>query len=127
MKVTLTSLLFLSFFYVLAQENKEPFFEEIYFTDKNGERIEGSVTRDMQYVYLVIKSRNAIGEKAKLTMDKDEEYLYKKTFLAGGSSILFPIKSDLQKFKLYIYNPDKKKHVKWQEKALDIQQAKSAK
>lgn len=126
MKHILTPLLILSFFCAFAQDDNEPFFEEIYFTDKKGTRLEDFVTRDMKYVYMVIKSRNAIGEKAKLTFDENEEYLYKKTFFAGGSSILFPIKQDLQKFKLYIYNPDKKKHVKWREKALNIQAAENA-
>lgn len=126
MKFILILLALLSFFYAFAQDDKEPFFEEIYFTDKNGTRLEDFVTRDMKYVYMVIKSRNAIGEKAKLTFDEDEEYIYKKSFFAGGSSILFPIKQDLQKFKLYIYNPDKKKHVKWRKEALDIQAAENA-
>ncbi|MCB0510225.1 MAG: hypothetical protein KDC82_05640 [Bacteroidetes bacterium] len=121
MKFVLSLFLLLCTFLSYAQEDKEPFFEEIYFTDKKGDRIEASVSQDTKYIYMLIKSRNAIGEKAKLTMDEDEEYLYKKQFLLGGSSILFPIKKDLQKFKLYIYKANKKKHVKLREKALGIQ------
>lgn len=126
MKLVLSFFFLLSSLFAFAQEDNDPFFEEIYFTDKKGDRIEGSVTRDMKYVYLLIKSRNAIGEKAKLTMDEDEEYLYQKKFLAGGSSLLFPIKKDLEKFKLYIYNPSNKKHVKLRDKALGIEAAKDA-
>ena len=125
-KLLLIILLVVSFS-AYAQEEKEPFMEEIYFTNANGERITGSVSLSDEFVYLNIVSTNAIGEKVVLTMDEDEEYLYKKKFLAGGSSVKFLIKEDLQKVKLTIYNPNKKKHVKRRMKSLGYSAAEDVK
>lgn len=111
-KISLLALLLGLCLSLHAQEKPEPHFEEYYFLDKKGERLEGSVTVDEKYIYLVIVSSNAIGDKVVLTLDKDEKYFYKKDLLLGGTSVKFPIKSDIEKIKLVIYNPNKKKHVK---------------
>ncbi len=95
-----------------AQQENSPELKEIYFTNKAGEKITGSLTVAEKVVYMVIESANAIGEKVVLKMDKDESYFYKKKFLAEGDSIKILIKKDIQKVKLVIYNPNKKSHVK---------------
>lgn len=96
----------------IAQNDLEPQFIDFYFTDKAGEKITGSVTVADKLVFLYIITENAKGEDVVLTMDEDEEYFYKKQFLAGGSSVKFPVKKDIEKVKLVIYNPGNKKHVK---------------
>lgn len=95
-----------------AQKDSEPELKEIYFTNKAGEKITKSVTVADKMVYMVIESADAIGERVVLTMDKDESYFYKGKFLGEGDSIKILIKKDIQKVKLVIYNPNKKKHVK---------------
>lgn len=118
MKITLLILFILFTVQQLsAQEKTAPHFEEYYFLSKKGEKIEGSVSVGQKKVYLLIISSNAHGEKVILTMDKDENYFYKRTLLLGGTSVKFPIKKDVEKIKLVIFNPDKKRHVKKQKNA----------
>lgn len=122
----ITLLLCLTWTLTFSQEENEPWMEEIYFTDQAGERITGSVSYSDKFVYLNIVSKRAIGEVVKITMDKDEEYFYKKKFLSEGSFIKIPIKADLEQVKLIIYNPTKKKHVKRRRKQMGEGKAKDA-
>ena len=110
-----------------AQNELEPELKEVYFIDKNGERIEGSVSPDEGFIYLVIVSNNAIGEKVNITMDENESYFYKKQYLKEGSTIKIPISNDQEKVKLVIYNAAKKKHYKLKMKAEGSTQAEDAK
>tara|TARA_B110000091_G_C13545093_1_gene362076 strand:- start:344 stop:604 length:261 start_codon:yes stop_codon:yes gene_type:complete len=61
-----------------AQKDNEPLLKEIYFTNRAGEEIPGKVKVSDKWVYMVIESTNAIGEKVVLKMDEDGEYFYKK-------------------------------------------------
>lgn len=95
-----------------AQKDSVPQLKEIYFTNKLGEKITGTVSVSEKMVYMVIVSANAIGEKVVIKMDEGEDYFYKKEFLGAGSSFKIAIKENIQKVKLVIYNAHKKKHVK---------------
>ncbi|NQX98228.1 MAG: hypothetical protein HRT73_10160 [Flavobacteriales bacterium] len=95
-----------------AQKDNDPQLKEIYFTNRAGEKITGKVKVADKWVYMVIESANAIGEKVVLKMDEDENYFYKRKFLGEGDSIKILIKKDIQKVKLVIYNANNKKHVK---------------
>ncbi|MDG1477156.1 MAG: hypothetical protein P8Q14_08425 [Vicingaceae bacterium] len=95
-----------------AQKENKPELKEIYFINKTGERITGSVSVDEKIVFMIIESVNAIGEKVVIKMDEGEDYFYKNEFLGAGSSFKIPIKKNTQKVKLIIYNAQKNKHVK---------------
>jgi hypothetical protein len=101
---------------VKSQIGNGPYLDEIYFMNRSGEKIKGTVSVDEKIVYMVIESKNAIGEKVVLTMDEGEDYFYKKQFLGAGSSFKILIKENTQKVKLTIYNAHKKKHVNRREK-----------
>lgn len=118
MKNIITIVLLSMSCFAFAQETPEPFMKEIYFENKEGQRIEDAVSISEKFVYLVIVSENAIGEKVVLKMDEDEEYIYKRKFLAGGSSVKFKVKHDIQKVKLTIFNTNIKKHRRRQAKTL---------
>ena len=97
----------------------EPQFKDYYFTDKDGNKITGSVTPSLKYIYLNIITENAIGEKVNLNLDDDEteiDYIYKGTYLSEGLS--FKVRKDVEKVKLHIYDDGKKKHRRLKEKAL---------
>ena len=112
---------------VNAQKENEPFLKEIYFTNKAGEKITGTVSVDEKIVLMVIESENAIGEKVVIKMDEDENYFYKNKFLGAGSSFKFKIKENTQKIKLEIYNPRIKKHEKRRRKIEGYKIAEDAK
>lgn len=98
---------------VNAQQESNPQIKEIYFVDRSGEKIIGSVTIDEKIVYMIIVTANAKGENLIITMDEEDgDYFYKNKFLEKGSSIDILIKKDIQKVKLVIYNGGIKKHVK---------------
>ncbi len=124
-----TTLLFLFIFTLTAtaQYKRAPKLNKIYFTNKLGEEITGTVKVEEKIVYMVIESVNAIGEKVVIKMDEGEDYFYKNEFLGGGSSFKFKIKENTQKIKLEIYNPRIKKHVRRRKKKEGYFKAKDAK
>ena len=126
-KSILFLLLFIINITVNAQEEAGPQIHEMYFTNLDGEKISGTVNPDFGMVYLVISSSNSIGKKALITMDEDEEYIYKKKFLGEGSSIEITINDDIHKVEFTIYNPRNKKHVKKRKKVEGFKKAKDAK
>ena len=102
------------------QKNQaEPQFKDYYFTDKEGNRIEGSVRPSMKYIYLNIITDNAISEKVNLNLDNDKteiDYIYKATYLNEGLS--FKVRKDVEKVKLHIYDAGKKNHRRLKKKAM---------
>lgn len=103
-----------------AQEKieTEPQFIGYYFINRNNEKIEKVTTTD-KFVFLVIETSNAIGEKVTLTFDEDEgDWIYKNKYISPNSSIGFKIKGDFQKVKFKIYNSKNKKHKRLKEKAM---------
>ncbi|MGB0882011.1 MAG: hypothetical protein ACPGSO_03580 [Vicingaceae bacterium] len=119
----------ISFFSITATAQKEnsPELKEIYFTNKVGEKITGTVKVEEKIVYMVIESANAIGQKVVITMDEDENYFYKNNFLSGGSSFKIKIKENTQKIKLEIYNPRINKHIRRRKKIEGYKEAQDAK
>jgi len=101
---------------VIAQDKPDPSFVEIYFENREGERVT-EVTYSDEYVYMVIVSKNAIGEKFIMELDEeDEDYIYKKKYLSTGSRVEEKIKGDIHKIKLIIFNPANKQHIKIRKK-----------
>jgi len=98
----------------------DPQFKDYYFTDKEGNKITGSVSPSQGYIYLNIITENAIGEKVNLNLDDDEteiDYIYKGTYLNNGLS--FKVRKNIEKVKLHIYDAAKKKHRDLKEKAMN--------
>ena len=110
---------FISFFSITsyAQSNPpDPEIKDIYFTNREGEKVE-QVTYDDKFVYMVVETKNAIGEELVLELDEEDgEFIYKKTFMTANSKLEFDIKKDIERIKFIIYNPGKKKHVRIREK-----------
>lgn len=96
----------------------EPRFTGYHFIDKDGKKITGSVTPEQEYIYLVVLSENAIGEKVTIDMDKKTEtdYIYNGAYIS--EKLRFKICNNEQKLKLEIYNSNNKRHRKLKEKAM---------
>lgn len=125
---TLLSILLLCFTFSLhAQEVAKPDIDRIYYINQAGETIEGDISVEEEFVYLIIESRNSIGKDVLLTLDEDEEFFYEDKLLLGGSSVTFPITADVQQVKLVLYNPRIKKHYKKRKKLEGFKNAKDAK
>lgn len=115
---------FLSLFFVSCSVCKpiknqgEPRFTGYHFIDKDGKKITGSVTPEQEYIYLVVLSENAIGEKVTIDMDKNTEtdYIYNGAYVS--EKLRFKICNNEQKLKLEIYNSNNKRHRKLKEKAM---------
>lgn len=110
-----------------AQVEAKPDIDRIYYINQAGEKIEGTISVEEEFVYLIIESRNSIGKDVLLTLDEDEEFFYGKDLLLGGSSVTFPITADVQQVKLVLYNPKIKKHYKKRKKLEGFKNAKDAK
>lgn len=110
-----------------AQENEKTDIKSIYYINQAGEKIEGDIDLEEEFVYLVIESSNSIGKEVLLTMNEGEEFFYENQLLLSGSSVTFPITEDIQKVKLTIYNPRSKKHFKKRKKIEGFKKAKDAK
>lgn len=115
---------FLSLFFVSCSVCKpvknqgEPRLTGYHFTNKDGKKITGSVTRAQEYIYLVVLSENAIGEKVTIAMDEKTEtdYIYNGAYVS--EKLRFQICNNEQKLKLEIYNSDNKRHRRLKEKAM---------
>ena len=95
-----------------AQSNPEPEIKDIYFTNRTGEKVE-EVTYSDKIMYMVVETRNAIGEQLVLELDEEDgEFIYKREFMTANSQLTFDIKKDLERIKFIIYNPSKKSHVR---------------
>lgn len=101
-----------------AQEELEPEFIDYYMTYRSGERATGKVSPSDKVIFLHIITKRAIGDKIVLNIDEDIDYFYKKQYFKAGSSFKFPVKKDVEKIKLVIFNRSNKKHVKRKSKAL---------
>ncbi len=102
-----------------AKNEGEPQFKDYFFTDKEGNKITGSVKPSLKYIYLNIITENAIGEKVNLNLDQGEtetDYIYRGEYLNKGLS--FKVRKDVEKVKLHIYDADNKKHRALKEKAM---------
>lgn len=121
---TLIALVFLLLFSSCAlfkpiKNQGDPQFKDYYFSDKDGNRIEGSVSPSLGYIYLNIITENAIGEKVNLNLDEDEteiDYIHKGKYLNKGLS--FKVRKDVEKIKLHIYDGQNKRHRRLKEKAM---------
>lgn len=89
----------------------EPQFVGYHFTNRHNEKIEKVVGQD-KYVYLVLETTNAIGEKVILNFEEIDDYIYKNKYIVANSSVNFIVKKDIQKVKFEIYDASKKKHRK---------------
>ncbi len=97
------------------KEKPDPEMIEAYFTDKDNNRLgeDISLTHSDGYIYMYLVTRNAIGEKVTIDLDDDDTgYIFKREYLTANSKIKFKIKNDLNKIKLVIFNPNKKKHLR---------------
>ena len=95
-----------------------PEFVEIYFSDKSGDRIT-SITMDEKYYFLVVVSKNAIGEKATITLEEEDgEILYKGKYYAPSDTFSFKLKSDTHAEKIIIYNDQIPRHKRRKSKQL---------
>lgn len=107
---------------ISAQENqdKTPEFTGYHFLYKNNKKIpKGTKIKvDEKYIFLVIETKNAHGEKVTINLDEDEgDYLYKGKYLTTKNGIHFKVKKDAQRIKLVIYNSSIKRHKRLREKA----------
>ncbi len=94
-----------------------PEFVEVYFTDSDGDRLHGWVNRLGGPVYLVVVSRNAIGEA--ITVDTegvDTELIYGRRYLYG--QVGFRLWHDTMRFKLRVYDSTSRRHRRWKRRAL---------
>ncbi len=62
----------------------EPRFLGYYFSDRDGNKITGQVSPKQKFIYLIVETENAIGEKVTIQMDEKSEtdYIYKGRYLA---------------------------------------------
>ncbi|MGB0886120.1 MAG: hypothetical protein ACPGR5_06820 [Chitinophagales bacterium] len=104
---------------IKAQEESkaEPQFIAYYFMNSKQEKLT-TVSYSERYVFLVLETKNAIGEKVTLSLEEDDgDYIYKNKFLTTKNSARFIIKKDIQKIKFIVYKESKKKHKRLREKA----------
>lgn len=104
------------------KKEKEPKFKSVYFTNAKGDSI-SSISISEKFVYLVVVSKNAKGEKAsiKITEEDEDEFIYKKQYLTLGSKISFRIRKDIQKIKIHLFHSHNKRHQQLKQKALNEQ------
>lgn len=102
-----------------AQEKEKPApeFKELYFTNRYDERITELRVED-EFVYMVVETANAIGEKVTISLDEEDgNYIYKKKYVSVNHNIEIKIKKNIQKLKFIIYNSSLEKHRKIKEEA----------
>lgn len=101
-----------------VKDQGEPRLTGYHFTDKEGRKIKGDVNPAQEYIYLVVLSENAIGEKVTIAMDEKAEtdYIYNGAYVS--EKLRFKICNNQQKLKLEIYNANNKRHKRLKEKAM---------
>ncbi|WP_109435535.1 hypothetical protein [Aquimarina sp. AU119] len=104
---------------VSAQEKGKPRpeFKEIYFVNRYNERVTELRVED-EFMYMVVETANAIGEKVTLSLDEEDgDFIYKGKYVSANDDIKLKIRKNIQKIKFIIYNSALKKHRKLKEKA----------
>ncbi|WP_160111861.1 hypothetical protein [Aquimarina sp. AU58] len=127
-KMLLSCLLILISTVTIAQEKQgkeenesEMEVTDFYFVNSEDERIEDATISD-KFVYLVIETKNGIGEEVNIEMDdQEDEFIYENKYLTIHDKITFVIKKDRQRTRLEIYDPSNEKHQKLKEEALERQ------
>ena len=65
-----------------------------------------------------METRNRRGEKASLTIDKEDgDFIYKNKYLSVGYELKVKVKNDIHKIKLEVFDPTNKKHQKIKKKS----------
>ncbi len=95
----------------------EPRFIDYFFEDKEGNKITKPVSPKQKFVYMVLLTENAIGEKVTLDLEgKAIGFIYRGTYL--NDKMPFKIRYNKEKLRLYIYNYKNKRHRRLKEKAM---------
>lgn len=95
----------------------EPRFIDYFFMDKDGNKITKAVLGKQKFVYMVLLTENAIGEKVTIDLQGDlSNFIYKGTFL--NDKMHFKIRHNKEKLRLDIYDDKNKKHKRLKKKAL---------
>lgn len=101
-----------------AQEELEPEFIDYYITYRSGKRVTGSIHSSDKVIIIHIITANAIGNKIVLNIDENIDYFHKKQYFKAGSAFKVPVKRNIEKMRLVIFDRSNKKHVKLKNKAL---------
>lgn len=91
---------------------------DYFISDRHGNRISKINPGEEKYFYLVIISKNMIGEEAILGIEEQDEevgYIHKGVYLE--KEIRFKIRRNTHKIKMYIYDSTNKRHRRLKEKA----------
>ena len=87
---------------------KEPVIDDMYYTDMNGERIPDDRLEQGTAVYLVLKTKNAIGKDVDIDLDDNQnDFKYNGDVLVNDVLEDLTIKSNTQKIKLEIISQKK--------------------
>ncbi|PIE99602.1 MAG: hypothetical protein CR965_02065 [Paludibacter sp.] len=94
---------------------------DYFFTDEQGNKIDAySISpKEQKYICMMIITKNLIGTEVTLDIEQDEAI--ESGFICKGKyvnkSIRFKIRKNKEKIKLFIYDPENKRHVRLKEKS----------